>query len=441
MQKANVNLLEDPIRKLFYKYLVPSISATLVTSIYILADTLMIGRGVGPIGIAALNLLLPLFSLFFGTGMLFGVGGGVLLSICKGRNDERSAQEYYTAALICTTIMSVFYLAAGHIFFDPVTKFLGRNETMDIYVEEYGRALVTGAPAFLFSAFFQAFVRNDKAPKISMIAVISGGITNVILDYIFIFPMKMGMAGGAIASVIGALVTLLILLTHLFSSHSTLKIVRHVNWRKAGEVITNGLASFLLEMCSGVATFLFNRQLLAYVGDLGVVVYGIISNSALIVASISNGISQAVQPIIAVNFGGGKKERLKETRRLGQRAIGLSGLVFCGIGLLFPALVTQAFVKPTEEILTMSIPAVRIYFAAFLVMGFNVLYSTWFQSVMQPGYSLLICLMRGMILNSLFVFVLPLFFGVTGIWAAMPAAEFLTLGLCLVLFRRESKTV
>lgn len=427
------NLLEDPVQKLFIKYLAPSISATLVTSIYILADTLMIGRGVGPVGIAALNLVLPLFSLFFGTGMLFGVGGGVLLSISKGRKDERAAQEYFTVAFGLAVMMAVIYVVGCTLLFDPITRFLGRNDTMGAYVDEYGRILVAGAPVFLFSSFLQAFVRNDRAPKVAMTAVISGGVTNVILDYIFIFPMKMGMAGAAGASVIGSCLTVGILLTHLFSKENTLKIVGRADFKKAGEVVVNGLASFLLEMCNGVVTLLFNRQLLRYVGDLGVVVYGIICNSSLIVASVSNGISQAVQPILATNYGAGNRERLKATRRLGELAVTCSGLIFVAVGLLFPSLVTAAFVAPTIEILDMAVPAVRIYFVSFFAMGFNILYGTWFQSVMKPGYSLFICLMRGFVLNSIFVFLLPLVFGVTGIWGVMPVAEFLTLAICRVL--------
>ena len=251
--------------------------------------------------------------------------------------------------------------------------------------------------------------------------------------------MKMGMAGAAVASVIGSLLTVGILLTHFFSPESTLKTVARPNWRKAWEVVTAGFASFLLEMCNGVVTFLFNRQLLVYVGDLGVVVYGIISNSALIVASISNGISQAVQPILATNYGAGRKERLKETRHLGEMAVTVSGVLFTGIGLLLPALVTAAFVKPTAEILAMSVPAVRIYFLSFFAMGFNILYSTYFQSVMKPGYSLFICMMRGMVLNAVLVFLLPIAFGVTGIWSVMPVTEFLTLFVCRFLLTAQNK--
>lgn len=429
------NLLEDDVRKLFFKYLMPSISATLVTSIYIMADTVLIGRGVGAIGIAALNLLLPLYSIFFGTGMLFGVGGGVLMSISKGRGDETAAKEYFTVACICTAVMGAVYLTSGNLLFEPLTKLLGRNETMDPYVREYGRILVTAAPVFLFSSFFQAFVRNDKAPRTSMAAVIAGGVSNVILDYIFIFPMGMGMVGGAIATVIGTVITLLILITHLFTPANTLKFVRCSEWRKAAEIVVNGLASFLLEMSNGVVMFMFNRQLLAYVGDLGVIVYGIISNSALIVASVCNGISQAAQPIMATNFGAGNGKRLFHTRRLAAVTAGLAGILFVLSGVLFPEMVTEAFVTPTDEILQMSVLAVRIYFLSFLGMGINILYSTYFQSVMKPGYSMVICLLRGGILNGILVFALPYLFGITGIWMTMVVTEFLTLSVCLLIDR------
>ena len=313
-----MNLLETPVNKAFRHYLVPAISATLVTSIYILADTMMIGRGVGALGMAALNILLPLFSLFFATGLLFGVGGGVLMSISIGKGEERQAKEYFTAALIGVTCFAVFYLIVCNVCFDPLTAFLGRNESMDAYVRGYGKILVSGAPIFAFSSFLQAFVRNDKAPKLAMTAVISGGVTNVVLDYLFIFVIPMGMEGGAIATVIGSVVTVTILCTHFFSKHNTLRLVPMKSIRQIGEVFINGLSSFIMDMSSGVIILLFNRQLLTYAGDLGVVVYGVVSNSALVVTSICNGIGQAAQPLLATNCGAGKQDRVLQTKHYGR---------------------------------------------------------------------------------------------------------------------------
>ncbi|WP_243009175.1 MATE family efflux transporter [Clostridium sp. AM58-1XD] len=278
--KKQPDLLTGDVKKLFFHYLIPSISATLVTSIYILADTVMIGRGVGAIGIAALNILLPLFSVFFGTGMMFGVGGSVYFSVEKGKGNSREARNYFTAALAGAAAAMVFYLVVCNVFFDEITGFLGRNETMDSLVREYGKILIAGIPVFVFSSFLQAFVRNDKSPRTAMLAVITGGVLNVVLDYIFIFPMGMGMAGAAIATVIGSAVTVLILLSHFFSPHNTLKMSAHLSLGKMSESLVSGLSSFMIELSGGIVIFLFNRQLLRYVGDIGVVVYGIISNSA-----------------------------------------------------------------------------------------------------------------------------------------------------------------
>ncbi len=440
MGQNTANLLEDPIKTLYGKYLLPSISATLVTSIYILADTMMVGRGVGAVGIAALNLLLPVFSLFFGTGMMFGVGGSVLFSISRGRQEETMCRRYFTAALMLALLVGAFYGTAFQIWFEPVTAFLGRNESMDLFVRQYGRILIAGAPIFVCSSFFQAFVRNDKEPKRAMAAVIAGGVSNVILDYVFIFPMGMGMAGAAAATVIGSLITVVILLTHFVSPANTLKLTRRFGLREMRASAVNGASSFLVEMTGGSVIFLFNRQLLSYVGDLGVVVYGIVSNSALIAASIFNGISQAAQPVMAINFGAGKRERVEETRRRALKTAAAAGILFTAIGLFCPQVLVYAFVEPTEEIIAMGVTAVRIYFLSFLAAGANVLFATYFQSVLKPGFAMSICMLRGIILNGAFVFLLPMFFGVNGIWAAMTATECLTLLCALIMLKEGRKT-
>ena len=148
----------------------------------------------GAVGIAALNLLLPIFSVYMGTGILFGVGGSVLFSVSKGRGEEQKAREYFTASVCLAIAASLLYMWLFTAFFDPITLFLGRNEGTDAYVREYGQYLKLTPAIFLFSSFLQTFVRNDGAPKLAMAAVITGGVTNVFLDYIFIFPLNWGLA-------------------------------------------------------------------------------------------------------------------------------------------------------------------------------------------------------------------------------------------------------
>ncbi len=438
MDNKNEFLTRQPA-KLFFSYLIPSVSATLVTSIYILADTMMIGKGVGAVGIAALNLMLPVFSVYIGTGILFGVGGSVLFSVSKGRGEDRKAQEYFTASVILAALTSVFYMWLFTMFFDPITLVLGRNPGTEEYVREYGRFLKMTPAVFLFSSFLQAFVRNDSEPGRAMAGVIVGGVTNVFLDYLFIFRFQWGMGGAAFATVLGYGLTTSILCTHFLSGRNTLALVKVQSlWHKCREVVCHGFSSFLLEESSGIILVIFNRQLLHYVGELGVVVYGIISNSVLVVSSINNGISQAAQPILAVNYGAGQKKRVALAMRYASEVAVAGGIFFTIVGILFPGQITGFFVEAGPEIMDMAVKAVRIYFLSFLPLGLNMLCTTYLQCVMLPNQAMIICLLRGFVFSGILVLILPVIWGVTGIWAVMPVTEVLTLALSLAFQRKAS---
>lgn len=434
----NINLLKDEPKKLFFRYLIPSISATLVTSIYILADTIIIGKGIGADGIAALNLLLPLFSVCSGTGMLFGVGGAVLMSVANGQRNKRLANYYFTNALFIASIVTIIYFIIGNCFLEKIAYILGSNENSIGLVMEYGRYLMIGIPAFVFSNFLQAFVRNDNSPKLVMIAVITGGVSNIILDLLFIYVFRMGMKGASIATMLGSIITVLILLIHFLSKKNTMKIIyESIEFDKIKNIFQNGFPSFLIEIANGIITFLFNLQLLRYIGETGVVVYGIIANYALVSMSLFNGVAQATQPIMATNFGANKSERVISVRRYGIYTGIIVGILLFLIGALFPEKVVNIFINPTKEIIEFSIPAIRIYFITFLMTSVNIIYSTYFQSIVKPKESLAICMLRGVVLTSILVFVLPIFIGVTGIWFAMPITEFITLLVSIFLVKKE----
>ena len=299
-----LDLLKDEPRKLFLKYLIPSVSATMVTSIYLLADSIMVGKGLGEIAIAALNLVLPLFNILFGTGALFGVGGGVLFSVAMGNHDPQRAKRYFTLAVLLNGSFMLFYLICGIFFLKPILTALGATAVTMPDAYAYARCIVLGVPFFTFSSFLQALIRNDKAPKLAMLAVITGGVTNIVLDWVFIFPLGWGMAGAALASVIGVILTCLILCTHFFHKENHLSfLIERLRLRYVKEIFQYGFSSFFMEISTGIVIFVFNLQLLHYAGELGVTVYSILSNSAYMIIALSNGIAQAAQPLIATNFG------------------------------------------------------------------------------------------------------------------------------------------
>lgn len=313
-------LTTEPVRKLFFRYLIPSICGTMVTSIYVLADTIIIGKGIGIDAMAALNIILPLFNIFFGTGLLFGVGGSVLMSIARGKGYTQTGNCYFSVAVLLNAITCILYMILFLNFMEPIARFLGATDVTMPYVLNYAPYVILGLGFFAFSTFLQTFVRNDGAPKLSMIAVVSGGVLNVVLDIVFVFPCKMGMAGAAIASVLGSVLTTVILLFHFRSKSNGL----HFSLKKFSPVFItsiykNGFTSFLVEVSSGIVMFVFNLQILKYIGDIGVSMYGVITNTAIVVICLCNGINQASQPIISTNHGAGLIDRIETVKKLGLR--------------------------------------------------------------------------------------------------------------------------
>lgn len=435
-------LVNEPVSKLFFRYLVPAIMANMVTSIYILADTIIIGKGIGIDAIAGLNIILPLFNVFFGFGLLFGVGGSVLMSIARGKGDYTAGNRYFTTAAILNAVTCIITTIILLIFMKPVVIFLGATDVTMPYIMDYAPYVIGGLSAFAFSSFLQAFVRNDGAPKLAMIGVVAGGIFNVILDIIFVYPLDMGMAGAAIASVIGSGTTIVILLTHFFSKSNGLHFhFEGISFSYIKEIYANGFTSFLVDINSGIATVVFNLKLLEYVGDVGVSMYGVICNTAIIVICLCNGINQAAQPIISTNHGAGKPERIATVRKLGIK----TGFAICTvpvlIAMIVPNLFTYIFLNPNAEILELSPMAIRIYFAGFLVTGINMFIVGYFQSTVKPQISLLLCMLRGCILCIIFVTILPPIIGVAGIWAAVPLGEFVTLFIALYFLNKQKKEV
>lgn len=436
------DFLNKPVKQVFMRYLVPSVFATMVTSIYVLADTIIVGKGIGTIAVAALNIVLPLYNIFFGLGLLFGVGGSVLMSILRGEGDEKGSNAYFSTSLVAMCVVLALSMAFFTAFMEEIALvFGGTPETMP-YIMDYMPYIVWGMGLFFFSSYLQTFIRNDGAPRLAMYAVVSGGVANIILDYVFVYNFNMGMAGAAIATVMGSGLTVVILLTRFFTKKNNLHFsLKGVRPSFIKNIILNGFASFLIEVASGVTIFVFNIQLLKYAGNTGVSVYSIISNTAIVVVCICKGINQAAQPLLSTNYGAGLYERTDKIRSLAVKV----SIIICAVpvilGLVVPDFFTYIFINPDSAILSMSAPAIRIYFVGFMMLGINMVFICYFQAILKNGYSMIICLMRGLILVVAFAYIFPLFMDVTGIWLAVPAAETITMlfGIYLIYFKKSAK--
>ncbi|MEE0932244.1 MAG: MATE family efflux transporter [Clostridium sp.] len=433
-----MNLLQDSVYKLYFKYFFPTMCAALSTSIYVLFDTIFIGQGVGSTGLTALNIVLPIYSIYFGTGLLIGIGGSTLMSIEKGRKREDKAQKIFTLSFILGLFLSLIYTVIGFVFLDEIAIILGATKEVLALVKEYMIVVVGGTIPFVMGSILAPFIRADKAPKRAMFAVIFSGFLNIILDYIFVFPLNMGMKGAAIATVFSYTISFLILLTHLLSKNNTLSFKKDFyKLSYVFRIIKCGLPSLFIEVSLGFVIFIFNIQILKLIGDDGVTAYSIISNIGIIAVALFNGISQTIQPLVSINIGANLKDRALKLRNLGLSTALLIGVVFFILCILFPDQIVRIFVKPSEKVLSIAINSIRIYSIAFIIMGINMVTGAYFQSVELAKESFIIAFSRGLLFVSICVFILPIFFGINGVWLSVPIGEILTLIVVIILLKRS----
>ena len=415
---SSLDLLKDNEKKVFYHYLIPSICSTLVNSIYILVDTLIIGQGVGAEGISALNIFLPFYSIYMGIGLMFGIGAGILMSTEDGVGNTEKSKKYFITSILCVSLVAIILTLVSSFNLRKISYMLGANES---------------------SIDLGPIVRNRKEPNLCMVAVLLGAGLNIVLDYIFVFPMQMGMKGAAMATVIGSITTSLVLLTHFIKKKNRIKIcINGISFDMVKKIISCGSSSFLMEVASGFVIFIFNIQILKYIGDNGIVVYGIISNCIIVGTSLFNGIAQATQPVIATNHGADEVNRVKTVLKYAMYTTIAIGIILFAIIFVFTKKVILVFVKADESIINMGIPSIRMYLSAFCIMNINILMCNYFQSIGKEKISVSISIVRGFLLNIILVLIMPLVLGGNGLWLVVPLTEVITfLGIYIYLTKRQ----
>lgn len=436
------NLIQDKPHILFARYLLPSLSSTVFLSAYVIADTMMIGHGVGQNGLVALNLLLPIFSLFFAFGYMFGVGGSVLMSVANGRGDKEVATSMFTTSFVIILALGILFTISGVLFLRPICYMIGGTEETISYMMEYGIWLMSSAAIYLFSPFFQNFIKNDEDPKRGMLASIVGSALNIVLDYIFIFYFQWGMMGAIVATIVGHIFNIGIAVSHFCSKHNQIRFqLRLFSVKNIGPIMKTGASSFVGELSAGVVILIFNQQILKYLGGTGIVVYSVISNTAIVVNALINGVASAAQPIISFNFGANRADRVRCIRKIGVATSGGIAILLYAFIYLCAKFLVYAFVVPTDEILIMANHAIRIYFLGSFALFANLYYGAYFQAVVKSKYSVIIGLLRGLILCTILVEILPKLFGGAIIWWVMPITEAITgvITMCFVIRCNKSK--
>ena len=434
-----MDLLKDNIRSLYFKFLIPSLGSAMVMSVYTLTDAVVIGKGVGADALAALSITTPLLCILMATGILFGVGGSVQMNVHRGAGEEKKANQYFTLSLICMIVITALLWIIYATAMGPLLRLMGANDTLFPYAMAYMKKINMFLPAAVFSNFIAIFIRADHDPNRAMAGVICGGILNIILDIVFVFPLQMGIAGAAFASALGMLLQVLVGGSHFISKKNEMKFVMPGHILKGiGVIVANGIPSFFNEFANGFIVLLFNVQILKYCGASALSVYSVVSNCVILFNSLFTGVGQAIHPVVSTNFGAGNMERIRAVKKMSFITIAILGVVFSLSGIFFPELVCGIFLKPEGEILALARVGIRHYFWAFLPMALNVLTGYYLQSILQAKRSLCISLLRNIVLSTIFILGFPIWFAPESLWWVMPVVEVLVLALSIFWVKEKA---
>lgn len=428
----------------YSKYVSLNVAGMIGTSVYILADTLFVANGIGETGIAALNLALPIFSLIQGFSFMLGIGGATWYSILRAQNKHEEATKSYTQTLIFAGIISFLLVLVGLVGSGAITQLVGADQETFSMTNTYIKVIMLFSPFFIFNNMFVAFIRNDRNPKLAMTAMLLGSLINVIFDYIFIFPLEMGMFGAALATSCAPILGLILMSFHFKREENSLRLTKiKIKLSAFWTIIKLGISSFITEMSSGIVMFIFNILILGIAGNVGVAAYGVISNLAIIAIAIFTGVAQGIQPIISHIFGLRSSTLLKRNLIYAlMTSLSISALIYLVIGSGSEQLVSF-FNRDNNPVLAeIANEGMLIYFIGMFFAGFNIIAIACLSAMDQAGLAFRFSIFRSIVLIIPISFVLANYFQLTGVWASFVIAEAITSGLMIwQLYRVRKKLI
>lgn len=424
--------------KRFVKYVSQNMLGMLGMSFYILADTFFISKAVGADGITALNLVLPLYNLIFAIGAMIGVGSAIRFVVARNKGDK-SAEGYFFHAIEWAVIISIIFIAAGALVPDKIIALLGGDAVIVETGKQYTRIFMMFAPFFMCNHICNAFVRNDGNPSIAMAATLFSSLFNVVFDYVLMFPLGLSMAGAALATALSPVVGVLICCIHFTSKKCSISF-RPVlpSIRKLLYSCQVGVSAFVGEISSGVITVAFNVIILGLAGNVGVAAYGVVANISLVAVALFNGIAQGSQPLISESYGRGKMKDVRYVVGLALKtAIGLAVIIIAAIYIWSDPIASIFNSEKNMELAAYAREGIRLYFLGFMFAGVNIIGTAALSAVEAVKWAFTASIMRGFVAILVFAFVLSALFGMTGVWLAFPAAEFVTMILSIIGLKRS----
>lgn len=433
-------MMNKSIYKKFMKYVSLNVLGMIGLSCYILADTFFVAKGLGPTGIAALNFSIPIYSVIHGSGLMIAMGGATRYSIVKSQGDNRSANKLFTHSIEAGFILSIAFILIGIIMSKPLAGLLGAGSTTLSMTNIYLKTILCFSPFFITNNILLAFVRNDNNPNLAMTAMVAGSLSNVLLDYIFMFPLRMGMFGAAFATGLAPIISMGILSIHFIRRTGKLHLRKcRITLSSIGHILTLGLSSFINEVSSAVVLITFNLIILGLEGDMGVASYGIVANIALVGIAVFTGVAQGIQPLVSRAYGMGEHGTIKKLLQLATGTSVTVAIVLYFVIFTFTEGIVGIFnSEQNKQIAELARIGLRIYFMGFLFAGINIIIATYFSAAENPKSAFLVSITRGVAIIIPFVLIFAKLWAMTGVWLAYVLTEAVVTGIAIYCLAKSS---
>lgn len=426
----------------FFKYVSRNVAGMLGISAYLLADTFFISLYSGANGITVLNLALPIYGLIFAIGAMIGIGSATSYAI-KNAQGVKNIDSYFTHSLIWQIIFSIPFILLGMFASERLLVLMGADQAIATLGKSYLQIALMASPFFMANFTFTAFVRNNNAPNTAMVAAIISSLFNIVFDYIFMFPLDLGLTGAALATGVSPIISIFICSLHYKSKKCTLKIkFRPPSLRLLFSCCKLGVSAFVGEISSAITTAVFNALILSSAGNVGVAAYGIVANLSLIAISIFNGVSQGIQPLLSRCYGQGKVNDLKYLLKLGVIAcLILEGVIIATSWGFTNQLVNIFNSEQNTQLAEYAHSALRLYFLGYSFAGINILLVTYFSATYKAIRATVASLLRGAVAIVVCAIVMNALWGLNGIWLSFFGAELITFVVAIFLLRYRAERI
>ena len=421
----NIQLSDHFTYRRLIRFVIPSVAMMILTSIYGVVDGLFVSNFVGKTPFAAVNLVIPFTMILGAFGFMLGTGGTALVAKTLGEGRQEEANRIFSMLIYFALGLGVLLTIFGIAVLKRIVIKMGADDAMLRHCMIYGRIVLLGIPFYMLQNMFQNFLIAAEKPQLGLIVTIAAGVTNMVLDALFIAVLGWGVAGAAAATALGQCVGGLVPFVYFARKNSSRLAL--VKTKLLGGALlrtcTNGSSELVSNISMSSVGMLYNAQLMKVAGENGVAAYGVILYVNFIFIAIYLGYAYGSAPIVAFNYGAGQKAELQNVLKKSLKLLLGTGIVLLSIGVLFAGVLSGLFVGYDAQLYAMTVRGLRFYAVSFLLSGFNIFGSSFFTTLNNGMVSAAISFLRTVVFEVAAVLILPLFFGLDGVWCAITVAE------------------